>query len=58
MADEYVNKPCDPAEVRFTRFEQQVTDINRNVSLLVAAFNKKMGIFGEDGDSNAEDKLE
>jgi len=49
MADGYVNEPCDPIEVRFTWLEQQVTDINHNVSLLMETLNRKMGIFGEYG---------
>jgi len=43
MVEEYVNKPSDSVEVRFTWLEQQVTDINRNVSLLMAALNRNMG---------------
>ena len=31
-------------------------DTNCNVNLLMEALNNKMGIFGEDGGSNAEDK--
>ncbi len=38
--------------------EQQVVDINHNVNLFMAGLNSKMGIFGEDGGSNAEDKYE
>ena len=40
------------------RLEQQVVDINNNVNLLMAALSNKMGIFGEDGGSNAEEKSE
>ena len=58
MADESVNEPHDPVETRLMRLEQQVTDINRNVSLLMAALNRKLWIFGEDGGSNAEDQSE
>lgn len=55
MVDESVNEPRDPTKVRFSQLEQQVTDINRNVNLLMAALRNKLGIFGEDGSSNAED---
>lgn len=53
MGDESVNEPHDPTEVRFSRFEQQVVDINHNVNLLMAALRNNLGIFGEYGGSNA-----
>ena len=58
MAKEFVNNPCDPAEERFSRLEQQVIDINHIVKLLMEALRNNIGIFGEDGGSNAEDKSE
>eukprot|EP00253_Pinus_taeda_P034565 PITA_34565 len=58
MGDEFVNEPCDPAELRFSQLKEQVADINRNVNLLMAALSNKLGIFGEEGGSNAEDKSE
>ena len=58
MYDEFVNEPCDLVEVRFSRLEEQVTDINHNVNLPMAAPRNKLGIFGEDGGSNAKDKSE
>ena len=60
MADKSINEPRDLAEVRFTQLEQQVTyiNINCNVSLLMAEVNNKLEIFGEDGGSNGEEKLE
>jgi len=44
--------------MRFTRFKQQFVYINRNVSLLMEALNRKIGIFGEDGGLNVEEKIE
>ena len=58
MGDEFVNEPHDTAELRFLLLEEQVADINRNVNLLMAALSNRMGIFGEEGGSNVEDKLE
>ena len=49
MVDESVNEPRYSAEMRFSRLEQQVADINRNVNLLMAALGNKLGILGEDG---------
>ena len=57
MGDESVKKPRDSADVRFSRLEQQVTDINRNLNLLMVALSNKLGIFGEDGGSKKEEKL-
>lgn len=56
MDDKSVNNPRDRVEERFSRLEQQVTDINRNVNILMVALRNKIRIFGEDEDSNAEDK--
>lgn len=50
--------PHDLVEEIFSRSEQQVTDINHNVNLLMAALRNKFGIFEEDGNSNAEEKSE
>lgn len=58
MADESVNEPRDPIEVRLSWLKQQVTDINRNVKLLMAALRNKLEIFEEYGGSNVEDKSE
>ncbi len=38
--------------------EQQFADINRNINILMDAFNNRMGIFEEYGGSNAVDKSE
>jgi len=38
--------------------EQEVTYINHNINLLIASLNKQLGIFGENGGLNVEDKLE
>ena len=54
---EFVNEPRDPAKVRFTRLEQ-VENINHNVNLLMETLNSKLGIFGEEGDLNVEEKSE
>ncbi len=54
MVDEFVNEPQDPAEKMFVHLEAQVVDINYNVSLLMEALTNKLGLFGEDGDSNKE----
>jgi len=45
MGNEFVNEPHDPAEVRFSRLEEQVTDINCNDNLLTVALSGKLGIF-------------
>jgi len=37
--------------------EQQITDINYNVSLLMTPLNNKLGIFGEYGGSTAKGKF-
>ena len=58
MIDESVNKPRDTAKLRFLWLEQQVTYINRNVNLLMTTLSNKLRIFGEDGDSNVEEKSE
>lgn len=58
MGDKSVNKPCDLAEVRFSWLEEQVTDINCNVNLLMVALSNKLGIFGEEGGLNAKEKSE
>ena len=58
MGDESINEPRDPAEVRFSQLEEQVADINYNVNLLMEALRNKLGIFGEEGGSNAKDKSE
>lgn len=44
MGDESINDPRDPAEVRFLQLEQQVTDTNRNVNLLMVALSNNMGV--------------
>jgi hypothetical protein len=58
MGDESVNEPRDPAEVRFSRLEQQVTDINHNVNLLMVALRNKLGDIWRRWGFNAEDKSE
>lgn len=58
MGDESVNEPCDPTELRFSRLEEQVADINCNVNIFMAALRNKLGIFGEEGGSNAKEKSE
>lgn len=45
MANESINKPHDPIEVRFLRCEQEVVDINYNVNLLMMDLRNKLGIF-------------
>jgi len=44
--------------MRFLRLEQQVEYIKHNVKPIMVALRNKLGMFGEDGDSNAEKKLE
>ncbi len=56
MGGEYVNNPCDPTENRFSWLEQEVKYINHNVNLLMLALCNNLWIFGEDGDSNVEEK--
>ena len=56
MVDESVNEPCDPVEVKFWQLEQHFTNVNQNVNLLMAALRNKLGIFGEDGGLNVEEK--
>lgn len=56
MAEESINEPQDPAEVRFLQFKKQVVDINHNVNLLITTLRNKLEIFGEDGGSNVEEK--
>jgi len=48
MGDEHVIKPRDLTKVRFSWLEEQVTDINQNVNLLMRALSNKLGIFGEE----------
>lgn len=56
MCDEYVNKYHDSLDMRFSWLEEQVTDINRNVKLLMVALRNRLGIFGGEGGLNAEEK--
>jgi len=58
MGDEFVNEPRDHVELRFSRLKEQVTDINRNVNLPMVALSNNLGIFGEEGGSNVEEKSE
>lgn len=58
MANEPVNEAFDFVEVRFSWIEQQVTDINHIVILLMDALRNNMGLFGEDGGLNAKEKSE
>lgn len=56
MANEYVNKPLNHVEERFSLQEVQVADINHNVNILMSAMRKNIGLFGEYGGSNVEDR--
>jgi len=58
MVDESMNKPHDLAKERFLWLEQQVTYLNNNVNILMAALSNKLGIFKEDVGSNVEEKSE
>ena len=49
MGDEYVNEPHDPAEVTFSRLEEQVMDINCNVNLLMATLRISWGYLENKG---------
>ena len=42
----------------FFWLKEQVTNINRNVDLLMSPLNNNTGLFGEDGGSKEEDKSE
>lgn len=58
MGDESINEPHDPTNVRFSQLEQQVMNINHNVNLLFITVSNKLGIFGEEGGLNVEEKSE
>jgi len=52
MTDESAhNNPQDPKEERFTRMEEKVDDISRNMVLLMANIARKLGLFREVGGS-------
>jgi hypothetical protein len=54
MADEFVhNNPRDLVEERFERLEAQFVNINHNMNLLMKTLARKLGLFGDDGDSNS-----
>ena len=46
MGEESINELGDPIEFRFSRLEQQVTDIKNNVNIHMVAIISKFGIFG------------
>jgi hypothetical protein len=48
------NNPQDPKSERFKMLEAQVTDINRNMNLLMASLISDLRPFGDDGDFNLE----
>jgi hypothetical protein len=59
MMNEYVhNNLRDPAEEIFERLEAQVFDISRNMNVLMAFLETKLGPFKDDGGSNLKNKLE
>jgi hypothetical protein len=59
MVDKSIhNNPQDMAEERLERLKAQVSNISRNMNLLMAALTGKLGSFGDDGDSNSENKSE
>jgi hypothetical protein len=55
MEDEYVHdNPQDPAEERFVRLEEKVTNISRNMALLITTLSNNLGPFREAKGSNLE----
>jgi hypothetical protein len=55
MVDEFVhNNPRDPPEERFSRLEEKVDEISRNMALLMEALENKPGPFEVVGGSNSE----
>jgi hypothetical protein len=48
------NNPLNVAEERFSKLEEQVTDISRNMALLMENLLNKFIPFGEVGGSNSE----
>jgi hypothetical protein len=55
MDDEYVhNNPRDLMEERFVRLEEKVANISCNMSLLMAALVRNLGLFKEVGGLNSK----
>jgi hypothetical protein len=55
MVDKFVhNNPQDPTKERFARLKEQVTNISRNMSLLMAALASKLEPYEEAGGSNSK----
>jgi hypothetical protein len=55
MVDEFFhNNPRDALEKRFSRLEEKVFDISRNMALLVVALANKFRPFKEVGGSNSK----
>jgi len=56
MDDEFVNNCIGPVKERFSQLEAQVIDISHNVNLLMPVLRNKLGIFKENGGTNAKDQ--
>jgi len=58
MTNEFINNLHAPINERFVWIKAQAIDVNHNVDFIMVLLTNKLGLYGEDGGSNAYVKLE